>query len=80
MAHARSRTTKQAAPARSPAQPLLPPPLRLLPFHHSATADAYEEHFVLPDGRVALLTNCGLLLVNASGFAQLDGAAEIGGC
>jgi len=33
---------------------------------------------VLPDGRVALLTNAGLLLVHAPGFAQLDGAAEIG--
>lgn len=34
---------------------------------------------MLPDGRVALLTNSGLLLVHAPGFAQLDGAAEIGG-
>lgn len=33
---------------------------------------------MLPDGRVALLTNAGLLLVHAPGFAQLDGAAEIG--
>jgi vacuolar protein sorting-associated protein 13A/C len=40
--------------------------------------ESYEEHFVLPDGRVALLTNAGLLLVHAPGFAQLDGAAEIG--
>lgn len=49
-------------------------PLCLLP-----QAEAYEEHFVLPDDRVVLLTSAGLLLVHAPGFAQLDGAAEIGG-
>jgi hypothetical protein len=34
---------------------------------------------VLPDDRVVLLTSCSILLVHAPGFAQLDGAAEIGG-
>ena len=34
---------------------------------------------MLPDDRVVLLTNCGIMLVHAPGFAQLDGAAEIGG-
>ena len=41
-------------------------------------AEAYEEHFVLPDDRVVLLTSAGICLVHAPGFAQLDGAAEIG--
>ena len=41
-------------------------------------ADSYEEHFVLPDDRVALLSNRAIMLVVAPGFAQLDGAAEIG--
>lgn len=33
---------------------------------------------MLPDERVLLLTSAGLVLVHAPGFAQLDGAAEIG--
>ena len=45
-----------------------------------AAADAYEQHFVLVEDRVALLSNRGLMLVVAPGFAMLDGAAEIGGC
>jgi vacuolar protein sorting-associated protein 13A/C len=40
--------------------------------------EAYEEHFVLPNDAVALLTNRSLFLVAAPGFAQLNGAAEIG--
>lgn len=40
--------------------------------------ESYEEHFVLPNGYVALLTNRSLLLVIAPRFAQLDGAAEVG--
>ena len=34
---------------------------------------------MLPDDRVVLPTSCSILLVHAPGFAQLDGAAEIGG-
>jgi vacuolar protein sorting-associated protein 13A/C len=44
----------------------------------SSILEAYEEHFVLPNDAVALLTNRSLLLVTAPGFAQLNGAAEIG--
>ena len=33
---------------------------------------------MLPEDRVLLLTSAGVLLVHAPGFAQLDGAAEIG--
>ncbi|KAL4527774.1 hypothetical protein Ndes2437A_g02912 [Nannochloris sp. 'desiccata'] len=44
----------------------------------SSILEAYEEHFVLPNDAVALLTNRSLLLVAAPGFAQLNGAAEIG--
>lgn len=33
---------------------------------------------MLLDDRVALLTNRGIMLVVAPGFAMLDGAAEIG--
>jgi len=40
--------------------------------------EAYEEHFVLPNDAVALLTNRSIFLVAAPGFAQLNGAAEIG--
>lgn len=44
----------------------------------SLAAEAYEEHFVLPDGRVLVLTSRGLMLVHAHGFAALDGAVEVG--
>lgn len=33
---------------------------------------------MLPNDRVVLLTNRDVMLVHAPGFAQLDGAAEIG--
>ena len=35
----------------------------------AAPGEAYEEHFLLPDERVALLTSRRLLLVLAPGFA-----------
>lgn len=41
-------------------------------------AEAYEEHFVLPNECAAILTNRSLIVVHAPGFAQLNGAAEIG--
>ena len=37
-----------------------------------------EEHVVLPNGLVLLFTSGSLLLVDAPGFAALDGAAELG--
>lgn len=40
--------------------------------------EAYEEHFVLPDDVVAVLTTRNLLAIKAPGFARLEGAAEIG--
>ena len=57
----------------------LPATLNGLACLSACPAEAYEEHFVLPDDRVVLLTSCSILLVHAPGFAQLDGAAEIGG-
>jgi hypothetical protein len=41
--------------------------------------DAYEEHMLLPDDRVALLTDRALLLLLAPGFAAVHVAAENGG-
>ncbi|KAL4443584.1 hypothetical protein ABPG75_011321 [Micractinium tetrahymenae] len=57
---------------------LLAAPNGLRNKRQGAVTEAYEEHFVLPDDRVLLLTSAGILLVHAPGFAQLDGAAEIG--
>ncbi|KAL4447306.1 hypothetical protein ABPG77_007339, partial [Micractinium sp. CCAP 211/92] len=57
---------------------LLAAPNGLRNKRQGAATEAYEEHFVLPDDRVLLLTSAGVLLVHAPGFAQLDGAAEIG--
>lgn len=45
---------------------------------HTRGADAYEEHFLLPDDRVAILTSRALLLVVAPTFAKLQCAAETG--
>ena len=36
-----------------------------------AASDAYEEHLLLPDERVALMTNQRLMLIHAPGFAQV---------
>lgn len=44
----------------------------------AATSEGYEEHFVCPNHRVLLLTNRSIMLVTAPGFAELDGAAEVG--
>ena len=44
----------------------------------SSHSEAYEEHFLLPDDRVALLTSQSILLVIAPTFAQLHAAAEAG--
>jgi hypothetical protein len=41
-------------------------------------SEAYEEHFLLPDDRVALLTSKSMLLVIAPTFAQLHASAEGG--
>ena len=57
---------------------LLAAPEAALRRRQEALGCAYEEHFVLPDGQVILLTSQGLVLVAAPGFASLDGAAEIG--
>ena len=43
------------------------------------TQDAYEEHFVLQDDRVAVLTDHAIVCLAAPGFAQLQAAAEQGG-
>jgi hypothetical protein len=43
-----------------------------------AASDAYEEHMLLPDERVALLTNQRLMLLSAPGFARMHAAAEEG--
>ena len=40
--------------------------------------EGFEEHVVLPNGLVLLFTSGSLLLVDAPGFAALDGAAELG--
>jgi hypothetical protein len=42
--------------------------------------DAYEQHFLLPDDHVALLTSRHLMLVLAPGFASVHAAAEQGAC
>ncbi len=47
---------------------------------HSRGADAYEEHFLLPDDRVAILSSQALLLVVAPAFAKLQRDAETGAC
>jgi hypothetical protein len=44
----------------------------------SEAFETYEEHFVLPDDVVAVLTTRNLLAIKAPGFARLEGAAEIG--
>jgi hypothetical protein len=44
----------------------------------AATSEGYEEHFICPGHRVLLLTNISIMLVTAPGFAELDGAAEVG--
>ncbi|KAK9834254.1 hypothetical protein WJX81_000411 [Elliptochloris bilobata] len=44
----------------------------------AAPGEAYEEHFLLPDDRVALLTSHRLLLVLAPGFAAVHAAAAAG--
>ena len=36
------------------------------------------QHFLLPDGRVALLSNCAIMLVSAPSFAALHSRAETG--
>lgn len=40
-----------------------------------AAYDRYEEHMLLPDDRVALMTNQRLMLVSAPGFAKVWSAA-----
>lgn len=47
---------------------------RMSQFH----ADAYEEHFLLVDDRVALLTNRCLMLLVAPGFRAVHAAAQAG--
>ncbi|KAK9819963.1 hypothetical protein WJX72_004515 [[Myrmecia] bisecta] len=42
------------------------------------TADAYEEHLILPDDHVALLTNRCILVLIAPGFANIHAAVEMG--
>lgn len=44
----------------------------------AAVSDAYEEHMLLPDDRVALMTNQHLMLLNAPGFARVHAGAEEG--
>lgn len=44
----------------------------------SSKSEAYEEHFLLPDDRVALLTSQSMLLVIAPTFAKLQAEAEAG--
>ncbi len=36
-----------------------------------AACDRYEEHMLLPDDRVALMTNQRIMLVSAPGFAKV---------
>lgn len=73
-----TRCGQRSQPSAVPA-PYAGPALRPTRQPCSPRAEAYEEHFVLPDERVLLLTSAGILLLHAPGFAQLDGAAEIGG-
>lgn len=43
-----------------------------------AGTDAYEEHMLLPDERVALMTNQRLMLLQADDFARVHEAAKDG--
>jgi hypothetical protein len=54
------------------------PPRRALPSPLPARAEGYEEHFVLPEDRVVILTTTRMLLLVSPGFAQMDAAAEVG--
>ncbi|GAB4822342.1 hypothetical protein N2152v2_009388 [Parachlorella kessleri] len=56
---------------------LLNAPDATLKRRHEPT-EAYEQHFVLVEDRVVILTSRGIMLVVAPNFAVLDGAAEIG--
>ncbi len=42
-----------------------------------AASDRYEEHMLLPDDRVALMTNQRLMLVSAPGFAKVGTRAQL---
>ena len=44
----------------------------------SRTQDAYEEHFILQEDRVLILTNSAMLCLYAPGFAAIHAAAEEG--
>ena len=44
----------------------------------SRTQDAYEDHFLLPEDRVVVLTNRALTCLVAPGFAAVHAAAEQG--
>ncbi len=63
-------------PGQGPLQQLRPGRRRSL--RGACPDDAYEEHLLLPDERVALLTNCRLMLLAAPGFARCQAAAEEG--
>ncbi|KAL6781279.1 hypothetical protein ACKKBG_A10495 [Auxenochlorella protothecoides x Auxenochlorella symbiontica] len=41
-------------------------------------AERYEQHFLLPDNRVVVLTDRGILLLHAPGFDRLGAAADLG--
>eukprot|EP00884_Botryococcus_braunii_P010316 jgi/Botrbrau1/19286/Bobra.0073s0029.1 len=43
------------------------------------SGDAYEDHMLLPDERVALLTDRAILLVHSPGFAAIQASYEEGG-
>ncbi|KFM29234.1 Vacuolar protein sorting-associated protein 13A [Auxenochlorella protothecoides] len=40
-------------------------------------AERYEQHFLLPDNRVVVLTDRGILLLHAPGFDRLGAAADL---
>ena len=44
----------------------------------SRTEDSYEEHFILQEDRVLVLTNCAMVCILAPGFAAIHAAAEEG--
>lgn len=44
----------------------------------SRTEDSYEEHFILQEDRVLVLTNCAMVCLLAPGFAAIHAAAEEG--
>lgn len=44
----------------------------------SRTQDAYEDHFLLQEDRVAVLTNAAIVCMLAPGFAAIHAAAEQG--